>query len=402
MQVSGQPQDAQQPSRRRMPDTLHKLYFFLLQRGVNLCLRSRRVLFFLLRAITPAELLLADVACAELNSQALVSLLQLGVAQALCNGGSRSTAELAQQLNCAPQTLQRLLAYAQTQGWLHKRRNGTWTANRVTRAMLPTARNSMAPFVQYFTHASTSAAIRQLPYVIATGHDAYTLAHGMPVWDYFATHPDQAQIFAQAMVTMSSRDAAEVAVRLPAANLRRLCDVGGGHGTLLAAILQRHAHLDGSILDRSEALRGAPAWLHSCGVRARVSLVEGDFFAAVPAGYDGYLLRNILHDWSDADALRILRNCAAALRASNAEARLFIVETLLTSDATAHIAQQMDLTMLVATTRGQQRSLQQTESLLAQAGLRLVAHQRLASPCHLLSVRLASQTQPNKETDLCL
>src|SRR5437879_11292925 len=104
---------------------------------------------------------------------------------------------------------------------------------------------------------------------------------------------------------------------------KRVCDIAGGHGTLLAAILARYSDARGVLFDEAHVIAGAPRLLSRFGVNERCDLVSGNFFEKVPEACDVYILKDILHDWDDAKALVILENLRASMQKS---ARVLIAE----------------------------------------------------------------------------
>lgn len=150
--------------------------------------------------------------------------------------------------------------------------------------------------------------------------------------------------------------------------LDTVVDVGGSEGQLLVAILERYSHLRGILFDRPAAVSTAPALLASAGVSDRCSIVTGSFFECVPSGGDAYILRHILHDWSDEQCLAILHVCREALAP---KARLLIVERTMLEDAQIPMnVLHADLEMLVMC-GGKERTQAQYARLLADAGFRL-------------------------------
>jgi hypothetical protein len=95
--------------------------------------------------------------------------------------------------------------------------------------------------------------------------------------------------------------------------------------------------------------------------------VPGDFFRSIPDGGDLYVLSNIVHDWDDARALRILKNCRAAMAST---AVMLLIEAVLTEHGRPSPAAMADVNMMVLLT-GRERTEEQYRALLAGAGLRL-------------------------------
>jgi hypothetical protein len=148
---------------------------------------------------------------------------------------------------------------------------------------------------------------------------------------------------------------------------RRIVDVGGGDGALLARLLQAHPRAEGVLLDGPEAAANAKARMARAGLTSRCATEAGDFFSAVPSGADLYLLRQILHDWDDERCVELLRACRHAMPPT---ARLMIIERVLEEDATgqdAQFAALMDLYMMTVV-GGEERSGREFGDLLDKAG----------------------------------
>ncbi len=145
-----------------------------------------------------------------------------------------------------------------------------------------------------------------------------------------------------------------------------IVDVGGGHGRLLAAILQRWPQSHGILFDSESVVEGAPAVLDSAGVADRCSVVGGSFFESVPAGGDAYVLKHIVHDWDDSTVLQILRKVRAAMSRS---AKLLVLESVVPDDDREHLSKLIDLEMLVVAT-GRERTADEYAALLRTAGFR--------------------------------
>ena len=141
-------------------------------------------------------------------------------------------------------------------------------------------------------------------------------------------------------------------------------DVGGGHGQLLSAIVTANPHLSGVLLDLSAGIEAARRGVG--GPLPRCELVVGDFFASVPAA-DTYVIKKVVHDWSDEQAVRILANCRRSMHVAG---RVLVVETIVPPGNEADPIKLMDLNML-AVTGGMERTREQYERLFAIADLRL-------------------------------
>jgi hypothetical protein len=166
---------------------------------------------------------------------------------------------------------------------------------------------------------------------------------------------------------------------------RHVVDVGGAHGDLLLAILDVNHHACGTVFDRPHVAEAARLAIHAQGYQDRCAAVGGDFFQAVPSGGDLYVLKFILIDWKDAEALRILHNCRTAI---TPDGKLLVIEMTIPNDNHPSPAQLLDLNMLVMT-GGQERTVTEYEALLAQAGFRLTRIIPTGTPFHVLEAVVA-------------
>jgi hypothetical protein len=128
-----------------------------------------------------------------------------------------------------------------------------------------------------------------LLYSVRTGRTAFVHRFGVPVFDFLAANPEQAQIFDGAMVGIHGRETAAVIAAYDFAPIRVLADIGGGNGSNLSAILQAHSSMRGILFDLPHVVERARSAIESAGVAARCNLVGGSFFEDVPAGADAYL-----------------------------------------------------------------------------------------------------------------
>jgi len=202
---------------------------------------------------------------------------------------------------------------------------------------------------------------------LQTGENAFEKRCGAPIFDYLAQHPEQGRIFDAAMTGIHGRETAAVIEAYDFADIRRLVDVGGGNGSKLTAILQRHPALRGVLFDLPHVVDRAEPLLQAAGVADRCEVARGNFFEAVPSGGDAYLLRHIIHDWNDEQAVVILRNCAAALTDGG---RVLLVESVIPPGNEPFAAKFLDLTMMLIP-GGKERTEAEYRTLLAAAGLKL-------------------------------
>lgn len=186
-------------------------------------------------------------------------------------------------------------------------------------------------------------------------------------FDYLANQPESAAIFNAAMTGYTTQVHAAVAENYDFSAARVVMDVGGGHGALLAVLLDGFSQLRGVLFDRESVVAGAPQIFAGFGVADRVQIVAGDFFCAVAAGADITLLCAVIHDWDDEHAGLILDNVVKAMPTDGC---LLIVENVIPEGNTAHPGKLIDLEMLLMT-GGRERTQLEFAVLLASAGLRI-------------------------------
>jgi hypothetical protein len=216
----------------------------------------------------------------------------------------------------------------------------------------------------------------EAPEAVRSGRCPAHDVHGMSLFDYLGTQPEEAQIFSRAMTDLTGPIAPEAAAVLDTSGIHTVVDVGGADGTFCYDVLARGPELEGVIFDMPHVVDHALAERDRRGMTQRVTAEAGDFFEAVPAG-DLYLLKFVLHDWTDESCVRILANCRKAM---NAGGRVCIVEMVVgATDAPNLSATLMDMNMLVVTS-GKERDLDQFDALLVAAGLRRMRTTSISSP----------------------
>ncbi|MDF0666866.1 MAG: methyltransferase [Nitrospira sp.] len=202
---------------------------------------------------------------------------------------------------------------------------------------------------------------------VQSGKPGLEQAMGMPIFEWLAQHPEEASLFSETMVSFHGAEPSAVAAAYDFSGMRTIVDVGGATGNLLATILSRHPKPRGILYDLPHVIRDAPTLLRSHGVADRVTIESGSFFDRVPSGHDAYLLSHIIHDWTEAQCLRILGHCRRALAPAG---RVLVIEMVLPEGNAPHPGKMLDMMMLVGP-GGQERTIPEYRALLDKADLRL-------------------------------
>ncbi|HKI86149.1 MAG TPA: methyltransferase, partial [Thermoanaerobaculia bacterium] len=186
-------------------------------------------------------------------------------------------------------------------------------------------------------------------------------------WEYFAAHPDLAEQFNRAMSNLSALAGPMIAFSYDFSPFKTLIDIGGGEGRLLAAILTTQPDLRGAVFDLPGVAEAAAEVLRGQGLEDRSEVLSGNAFEAIPGGYDAYVMRNVLHDWSDEKAVVLLANCRAAIPDHG---KLLIFDAIMPAGNSPHPAKWLDLQMMVAL-GGRERSAEEFRQLLDRTGFEL-------------------------------
>ncbi len=219
---------------------------------------------------------------------------------------------------------------------------------------------------------------------VRTGESVLKL-RGMDGFDWVATQPELSEVINQAMTNFSELAIDALTAAYDFANYRTIVDVAGGHGRLLAGILATNLSATGILFDLPHIVAGAQPLLRKHRVADRVRILEGSFFDAVPEGGDLYVLKNIIHDWPDDKAQQILKTLRVATRTG---ATVLLVECVIPPHDRDFVAKWMDLEMLVQNA-GRERTGDEYQDLLEQAGFRMTRIVSTASPFSILEATAA-------------
>jgi hypothetical protein len=302
---------------------------------------------------------------APLAPQLIYLAVKLGIVDHL-RDGAQSSANLAQLTHLHALSLHRVLRGMVMIGLLREESNHAFALTPVGALLQQDHPESL------YDDALIAGELYQawcgLFQTVQTGITAFDTVFGSGLFTYFAADPTMEASFNQHMAGMTRAIATAVIAAYDFAGAETIIDIGGGYGSLLQPILTHYPAARGVLFDLPAVVASARKQLASDPAGARCTCVAGDFFAAVPDGGDIYLLEVVIHDWDDAAATRILRNCA---RAMHDQSRLVLIERLLPEwvlDDPAAI--HGDLNMLVLT-GGHERTLAEYQQLLAAAGLAL-------------------------------
>jgi hypothetical protein len=298
-------------------------------------------------------------------SAALSVAADLGLSDQLA-AGPRTVADLATAVSADEDTLRRLLRALASVGVYAEQPDDAFANTELSDGLRSDVPGSLRPLARTLTDPALWAAWGHLGHSVRTGENAFHALHGMDVWEHRRQQPQHNAIFNDNMASLSTSVAAAVAATYDFSAVSSVVDVGGGQGVLLAAVLEAHHNVAGTVFDLAHVLAGGPPPGASESVAARWSTATGSFFVGVPEA-DAYLLKSILHDWPDPECVQILSNCRAGLREGGV---VLVVEKVLGRPGDEADAAFSDLNMLVLP-GGRERTEEEYAALFRAAGLDL-------------------------------
>ena len=322
-------------------------------------------------ASEPTEALPPHVQLIQMGTASWVSALvyaaaKVGIADRLADG-PKSAAEAAPGMHLHAPTLHRFMRTLASLGILSEQDGQRFALTPLGEALKTGAPGAARATLLSFCGPTFWRTWEHVKFSLETGKSAFNLTWGMPIFDYFGQHPDEAALFSEAMVGFHGGEPPAVARAYDFSPFEIVVDVGGATGNMLAEILSHYAGPRGILFDRPHVVQGAPALLEARGVSDRVTIEAGDFFESVPAGADCYVLSHIIHDWNDSECAKILDHCRNAI---HPDGRLLIVETVLPPGDTPHLGKMMDMVMLVFP-GGQERTEAEFAALLERSRFRV-------------------------------
>ena len=297
-------------------------------------------------------------------SQAVYVAAKLAVFDFL-GDGPKTSGELADSVGAHEPSLRRLLR-ALTSVQLLREDNGRFAATPLGEQLRSDHPESWRAFALSVGWPVNWQPWGELEKTILTGKPAFDQVHGVPFFEYFGQNSEDGAVFNAAMTSLSSVDLRAILAVYDFSEFGIIVDVGGGNGALLRGILERYSQAQGILCDLPSVVANAYQ-IRNASVESRCQLVGIDMFQSVPAGGDVYILKQILHDWNDNEAVQILRNCRQAI---SAHGKLLHIGEVLKPPNEPDFAKWLDLNMLVQLT-GRERTEMEFRELFAMAGFKL-------------------------------
>jgi hypothetical protein len=319
-------------------------------------------------------------------SQALYVAARLGVADLVCDN-AKTAAELAEATRTNTDALYRLLRALAGLGVFEEQADARFALTPLAECLRSDVAGSLRAFAVMLGEKEHRHAWDHIMHSVRTGEPAFDHVFGAPHFQYFVGNPEAARIFNEGMTSRSGAENDAILAAYDFSKFSTVVDVGGGQGTLLASISRSAPETKCVLFDLPHVIAAE----RSAADRARRSLnyqmSAGSFFDAVPSGGDLYILKKVIHDWDDARASLILKNCRAAM---SSEARLLVIEPVVPPGNAPSFNKLLDLMMLVWTSGGRERTESEHRAILSKAGLETLLVQQTSCPLVIVEGRVGS------------
>jgi hypothetical protein len=235
----------------------------------------------------------------------------LGIAERI-ESGTDELGELAAEAGCDAEVLHAVMGHLVDRGVFAEPELGRFALNDAARGLLdPGLRLALdlGGIGGRMAHAWAT-----LPDYVRTGRPGYESVFGRPFWEDLDAHPEVAASF-DALIGPAGHGAPDPDLPLERGwdSVRTVVDVGGGTGAMLAETLRARPGVRGTLVELPRTVARSAEIFAAAGVADRVTTSAQSFFDPLPAGADLYLLRGVLNDWPDEEAVAILRRCAEAV-----------------------------------------------------------------------------------------
>lgn len=300
---------------------------------------------------------LLDLLAGEWVARGVYAATQLEISDHL-EKGPKSVEELAALTGTNRNSLYRLLTLLVSFGFFDETAPEIFSNNASSKLLSKTDPDSLHSLILLYGETLHQAWDEITP-SIKNGVPAFELSYKQPVFQYFKEHPERGAIFQKAMGEKSKAVIQSALANYNFGQFYSICDVGGGYGQFIQAMLSKHPESFGMVFDLPEVIEKIKHLENPHFI-----LKAGNFFEGVPEGYDAYILKSVIHDWDDQKAEQILKNCYQAMKP---ESQLLLIEAVLQKPY-AHC---MDFLML-AITGGKERTLENLKQLLLNAGFEVV------------------------------
>ena len=308
---------------------------------------------------------LRQMATGFILSKALMLMSELGIADLLKNNPSTAD-ELARKTNTEPISLYRLMRFLASHDIFSEDSSHKFSLTPMSSLMISDEPNSMHNYLLMLADDPPWDSVKNMLYTIQTGKPAFEHIHKQNFFDYMSKHPTLNAIFNKGLTAFTSPDDFNLVNAYDFSDHNCVVDIGGGKGTFLASILSQYKHLQGILFDQREITLNLSDQISEF-IPKSCNVLSGNFFESVPSCGDIYIMKLILHDWNDEQAISILHNCNRALPPNG---KLLVIEGLILDGNQYDPHKQLDISMMLIF-GGRERTKKEFSYIFQQAGLKL-------------------------------
>jgi hypothetical protein len=307
---------------------------------------------------------------AELLIGARVALALRAVAEHriadLLAGGPKTVDTLSSETGVPITTLRRLMRGLAATGVFAETSDERFANTDVSDYMRSDVTPSLREMILVLNDDAVLQGWMRLPNVLQSGEPSFPAVNGTSFFQYLAADPTRSQNMGKFMTGVYGPEGSKIAAGYDFSRFKTLIDIGGGQGHIVAEILKQHRDLTAAVFDLPRTAEQARSFLAGRELSHRCEVLGGDFFEAIPAGYDAYMIKSVLHDWDDDHSVKILRNCRDVMAA---DGRVLVIEIVVRpGQAMGHPHLMIDLEMMV-TLGGRERTEPEFAAVLSRAGL---------------------------------
>ncbi|MEI6900656.1 MAG: methyltransferase [Bacteroidota bacterium] len=307
---------------------------------------------------------------------------ELNVA-AIVENDPHSPIQLAAKTKSNPENLFRIIRALSTHGIFTFDEFGRIENTDLSRVLID-SNSSIRQMILHHLGRLNWTMFSELPYSVKTGRSAFVRFQGKDIYEYLSENPDEAALFDQSMTNLTRISLEPILSVYDFGKFKTIVDIGGGDGLLLSAILRKYPNLQGILFDRSGSMNNAPTITEQFGVTDRVKIVEGDFFETIPHGADVYIMKNVVHNWSDPDGINILKKVSEAIPQNS---KLLVIEMVIDKNNRQPFGKLIDIEMMVFTKGGRERTRKQYRRILGLGGFNILRYVPTISPLYIIEAQ---------------
>jgi len=294
-----------------------------------------------------------------------------------------TASEISERLKVDASNVSRILRALVSQGIFRQIRDGRFAINGMARGLLDEP-GSLRHMILHHLGPVNWNLMSNLEYAVRTGNDAFADKYGKEIYEFLRDHPGESELFDQSMSNLSDLGLAPILKAYDFSGFKKIADIGGGEGFLLANILKSNPGSRGILFDAPGALGKAPEMLVRHKVEDRTEIIPGNFFNSVPGSCDLYILKNIIHNWGDDESVALLLQIHQAMEPRGI---LLIIEMVVPTGDKPSLAKLLDIQMMATMPGGKERTRGEYRALLESSGFSMTRIIPTIAPVSLIEAR---------------